>query len=172
MFWLTRPPYLRWAAAALIFLAALGWDLQGRSGSPYPFAAQSITAGAPITEGDVEWRTMPDGVLTLPDLNAPVATRAIAQGEPILPSAVGVDQGIPNGWWAVSVSLPTATPIGASVRLISTERAVQSEGIVIALGTSDLLSIAEAGLVAVPPEHAAAIATAAAEGTLIVLVAP
>ena len=66
----------------------------------------------------------------------------------------------------------TAAAIGASVRLISTDRAVQSEGIVVAVGSSDLLSIAEAGLVAVPPEHAAAIATAAAEGTLIVLVAP
>ena len=172
MFWLTRPPYLRWAAATLLFLVALAWDLNGRSGSAYPFAAQPIAAGAPITEGDVEWRTVPEGLLSLPDLTAPVAARAIAAGEPILPSAVDADQGIPDGWWAVPVALPSATAIGASVRLISTDRAIQSEGIVVAVGSSDLLSIAEAGLVAVPPEHAAAIATAAAEGTLIVLVTP
>lgn len=172
MFWLTRPPYLRWAAAALILAAALAWDLNGRSGVSYPFAAQPISAGAPIGEADVEWRTVPDGILAMPDLTAPVAARAIAEGEPLVPSAVDADRGIPAGWWAVPVALPTAAGIGARVRLIAADSGVQSEGIVVALGSADLLSISEAGLVAVPAEHAAAIALAANDGTLIVLVAP
>lgn len=171
MFWLTRPPYLRWAAAALLLVAALAWDLRGRSGSPYPFAAEAIAAGAAIGEEDVEWRTTPRGLLTMPDLTAPVAARPIAAGEPILPSAVDADQGIPQGWWAVPVALPMAAAVGAQVRLI-TDSGVQSEGIVVAVGSSDLLSIAEAGLVAVPPDHAASVAMAAMDGTLIVLVAP
>jgi hypothetical protein len=172
VFWLTRPPYLRWAAAALLLIAALAWDLRGRSGVPYPFAAQPIAAGAVIEEDDVEWRKMPAGVLAMPDLSAPIATRAIPAGEPILPSAVDADAGIPDGWWAVPVAIPAAAGVGSRVRLIATDSRVESEGIVVAAGSTDLLSIWDAGLVAVPPEHATAIAAAAAAGTLIVLVEP
>ncbi|GMQ85058.1 MAG: hypothetical protein BMS9Abin07_0623 [Acidimicrobiia bacterium] len=172
MFWLTRPPYLRWAAAAVLVVAALAWDLRGRSGVSHPFAAEPISAGAQITEQDVEWRTVPRGMLAMPDLSAPIATRAIAPGEPILPSAVDAGGGIPEGWWAVPVALPSAAQVGAAVRLITTDTGVESEGIVVAVGSTDLLSIADAGLVAVPPDRARLIATASAEGTLIVLVAP
>lgn len=172
MFWLTHPPYLRWAAAALLLIAALAWDLRGRSGVPYPFAAQPIAAGAVIEEADVEWRTMPGGVLAMPDLSAPIAARAIPAGEPILPSAVDADAGIPAGWWAVPVALPAAAVVGSRVRLIAADTMVDSEGIVVAAGSTDLLSTSDAALVAVPPERATAIATAAAAGTLIVLIAP
>jgi Flp pilus assembly protein CpaB len=172
VFWLTRPPYLLWAAAALLLIAALAWDVRGRSGVPYPFAAQPIAAGTAIEEADVEWRTMPAGVLAMPDLSAPIAARAIPAGEPILPSAVDAEAGVPSGWWAVPVALPAAAGVGSRVRLIATDTRVESEGIVVATGSSDLLSISDAALVAVPPERATAIATAAAAGTLIVLVAP
>jgi hypothetical protein len=40
------------------------------------------------------------------------------------------------------------------------------------VGSTDLLSIADAGLVAVPPDRATVIAAASAAGNLIVLVAP
>jgi hypothetical protein len=172
VFWLTRPPYLRWAAAALLLIAALAWDLRGRSGEPYPFAARSIAAGTVIEEADVEWRTVPAGVLAIPDLSTPIAARAIPEGEPILPSAVDAEAGTPAGWWAVPVALPAAAGVGSRVRLIATDTRVESEGIVVATGSSDLLSISDAGLVAVPPERATAIATAAIAGTLIVLVEP
>lgn len=172
MFWLTRPPYLRWAAAVLLLIAALAWDLRGRSGVPYPFAAQPIAAGTAIEEADVEWRTMPAGALAMPDLSVPIAARAIPAGEPILPSAVDADAGIPHGWWAVPVALPAAAVIGSRVRLIATDSRLESEGIVVAAGSTDLLSISDAGLVAVPPERATAIATAAVAGTLIVLIEP
>ena len=172
MFWLTRPPYLRWAAAVTLFVAALVWDLRGRTGEPYPFAARPIAAGAVVTESDVEWRTLPGGALVMPDLSAPIAARPIDAGEPLLPSAIDAEAGVPDGWWAVPVALPMAAAVGARVRLITTDTAVQSDGVVVATGSTDLLSISDAGLVAVPPEHATVIATAAVEGTMIVLVEP
>lgn len=172
MFWLTRPPYLRWAAAALLLVGALAWDVRGRSGVPYPFAAQPIAAGAIIGESDVEWLTVPDGLLTPPDLSAPIAARAIVAGEPILPSAVDAEAGVPDGWWAVPVALPAAAVVGSRVRLIATVSGIESDGLVVAAASTDLLSISDAGLVAVPPEHATAVAGAAVDGTLIVLVAP
>ncbi len=172
MFWLTRPPYLRWAAAALMLVGAMVWDLRGRAGEPYPFAARPITAGATITETDVVWRTVPGDLLATPDLSAPVASRAIAAGEPILPSALDADGGIPDGWWSVPVALPAATTVGARVRLIVPGPGVESNGIVMAVGTEDLFAVGGSGLVAVPPEHAPTVALAAMEGTLIVLVAP
>ena len=172
VFWLTRPPYLRWGTAILLFVAALGWDLRGRTGVPYPFAARPIASGAAIGDADVDWRTVPNGMLTPPDLSAPIAARAIAAGEPILPSAVDAGGGVPQGWWSVPVALPSAAVVGARVRLITTDGGVESDGIVVAAGSTDLLSISDAGLVAVPPENATAVATAAVDGTLIVLVEP
>jgi len=172
VFWLTRPPYLRWAAAVLLIVAALIWDLRGRTGTPYPFAARPIARGAVIGETDLEWKTVPNGVLSMPDLSALIAARAIAEGEPILPSAVDTDGGTPEGWWAVPVALPAAAAVGARVRLIATDSGVESEGLVVATGSTDLLSISDAGLVAVPPENAATIATASVAGDLIVLVEP
>jgi SAF domain len=171
VFWLTRPPYLRWAAAAMLVLVALAWDLHGRAGVTYPFAATAIEAGAVIGKDDVEWRTAPRGLLPAPDLSAPVAARAIAAGDPILPSSLDEDAGVPEGWWAVPVALPAAATLGAAVRLIA-PGGIESDGIVVAVGSSDLLSLSEAGLVAVPPESASAMASAAIEGTLIVLIAP
>ncbi len=50
MFWLARPPYLRWAAAAAVVVAALVWDLRGTGDILYPFAARAIAGGAAITE--------------------------------------------------------------------------------------------------------------------------
>ena len=172
MFWLTRPPYLRWAAAALLLVAALAWDVRGRTGIPYPFAAHQIAAGAAIEESDVEWKTVPAGLLAMPDLSAPIAARAIAAGEPILASALDATGSIPDGWWSVPVALPSAAVAGSRVRLIATDTMVESEGIVVAVGSADLLSVAEAGLVAVPPDHATAMAAASVAGSLIVLVAP
>lgn len=171
MFWLTRPPYLRWAAAVLLVLLALAWDLRGRGGVAYPFAATAIEAGAVIGEDDVEWRTAPRGLLAAPDLSAPVAARSIAAGEPILPSSLDDDAGVPEGWWAVPVALPPAATRGAAVRLIGPD-GVESDGIVVGVGSTELLSFSDVGLVAVPPERAAAVAAAAVEGTLIVLIAP
>lgn len=171
MFWLTRPPYLRWGVAVALVVAALLWDVRGRGGEPFPFAATGIDAGAVIGEAEVEWRTLPKGLMTMPDLSAPVATRSIPAGEPIVASAIDAEAGVPEGWWAVPVALPAAATRGAAVRLI-TPGGHETDGVVVDVGSSELLSFSDAGLVAVPAERAPAVATSAMDGTLIVLIEP
>lgn len=172
MFWLTRPPYLRWAAAAAIVVAAFVWDLHGSAESPYPFAAHAIPAGTRITDPDVEWRSLPVGAIAMPDLTRPVAAHDLVGGEPIVPSSITMTSPIPDGWWAVPVALPPGTPPGIRARLIGTDPVFETEGIVIAAAEQDLLSFSEGGSVAVPPDHAATVALAARDGTLIVLLEP
>src|SRR3990172_6525095 len=44
VYWLQPPPYLRWAAATLLVVGALVWDLRGSASAAYPFAAPPIAA--------------------------------------------------------------------------------------------------------------------------------
>ena len=172
MFWLARPPYLRWVAAAAVVLAALLWDLRDEAEAPYPFAASSIAAGMPITESMVEWRSLPEGAMALPDLSNPVATRDVPAGEPIVPSAVSGPPAVPEGWWSVPVPLSSGAVPGSHVRLIDVASGHAVDGFVVAAGPDDLMSIDTSGLVAVPPDAAVAMATAVSQGTLVALLAP
>ena len=172
MFWLTRPPYVRWAAAAAVVVAAFLWDLRGSSDILYPFASSPIAAGAPITEADVEWRRIPDGTMALPDLSDPVAARDVPAGEPIVPSAVSGATTIPEGWWSVPAPLPATAVPGTRIHLVDTVSGFETDGIVVAAGSDDLMSYGESGMVAVPPESATPIAIAANEGTLVILLEP
>lgn len=172
MFWLRRPPYLRRAAAAAVVLAAFLWDVRDKAEAPYPFAAAGIAAGAPITDSMVEWRSLPEGAMALPDLSNPVAARDLPAGEPIVPSAVSRPTAIPDGWWSVPVPLPPVAVPGSPVRLIDTTTGLQVDGLVVAPGTDDLMSTDTSGLVAVSPDVAADVAIAAGQGTLVVLLEP
>ncbi|MEN8113953.1 MAG: SAF domain-containing protein [Actinomycetota bacterium] len=172
MFWLTRPPYLRWAAAASIVVFALVWDLRSTAEALYPFASKTISPGAPITDELVEWRPVPMGIMAMPDLSRPVASREIEAGEPIVPSAVSGETLVPEGWWSVPVALPATAEPGARVRLIGTEMPFDVEGVVVSRGTDDLFSYSDSGSVAVPPDAASNVAVAALDGTLIVLLEP
>ena len=172
MFWLTRPPYVRWAAAAAVVVAAFLWDLRGSSQILYPFASTAIAAGAPITETEAEWRRIPDGTMTLPDLRNPVAARDLPAGEPIVPSAVSGAMAIPDGWWSVPVPLPATALPGTTVHLVDATSGFETDGIVVAAGSNDMLSFEQSGMAAVPPDAATLIAIAASEGTLVVLLQP
>jgi hypothetical protein len=172
VFWLTRPPYLRWAAAVAIVVAAFAWDARGGEEVLYPFASSSIAAGSPIVDSEVEWRSLPAGVMAFPDLSDPVATRNLAEGEPIVPSAVSGAAAIPDGWWAVPLALPASAAAGTRVWLVGTASGLETEGIIVATGSEDLLSYDAPGMVAVPPEVATAVAVESIEGTLVVLVDP
>ena len=172
MFWLTRPPYIRWAVAAAIVVAALLWDLRGSAQILYPFAATAIAAGTPITDTQVVWRSVPEGAMEMPDLSDPVASRDVAAGEPIVPSAVSGESMVPDGWWSVPVPLPGSALPGTRVRLVGIETEFETDGIVVSVAGEDLLSFSESGLVAVPPAYAAVVAIASKDGTLIVLVEP
>jgi hypothetical protein len=172
VFWLARPPYLRWVAAAALVVAAFLWDLRGSSDILYPFAASAIAAGATITEAEVDWRRVPKGTMVLPDLSDPVAARDLPAGEPIVPSAVSATTTIPEGWWSVSVPLPATAVPGTRIHLIDAGSGVETDGIVVAAGSHDLMSFEESGMAAVPPEVATQIAIAARDGTLVLLLEP
>ena len=172
MFWLTRPPYIRWVVAASIVVAALLWDLRGSAQIQYPFAATAIAAGTPITDSQVVWRSIPVGAMEMPDLSDPVASRDVAAGEPIIPSAVSGESIVPDGWWSVPVPLPGSALPGTRIRLVGIETEFETDGIVVSVAGEDLLSFSESGLVAVPPAFAAVVAIASRDGTLIVLVEP
>ena len=172
MFWLTRPPYVRWAVAAAIVVAALLWDVRGSAQILYPFAATAIAAGTPITDSLVVWHSVPKGAMKVPDLSDPIASRDIESGEPIVPSAVSGESMIPDGWWSVPVPLPGSAFPGTRVRLVGVETEFETDGIVVSVAGDDLLSFSDSGLVAVPPGFAAVVAVASRDGTLIVLLDP
>jgi hypothetical protein len=125
-----------------------------------------------ITEAEVEWRRVPEGSMALPDLSDPVASRDVPAGEPIVPSAVSDAATIPEGWWSVPVPLPATALPGARVRLVDAVSGVETDGIVVAVASDDLMSFDESGMTAVPPEAATLIAIAAREGNLVVLLEP
>ena len=169
---MTRPPYLRWVVAAAIVIGALVWDLRGSAQVLYPFASGAIAAGTPITGSEVEWRSIPEGAMEMPDLDDPIASRDVAAGEPIVPSAVSGESMIPDEWWSVPIPLPGSAIPGTWVRLVGVETAFEVDGIVVSVGGEDLLSFSDSGMVAVPPSFAAVVAIASRDGTLIVLLGP
>jgi hypothetical protein len=148
------------------------WDLRGSAQILYPFASTAIAAGTPITDSQVVWRGIPEGAMAMPDLTDPVASRDVAAGEPIVPSAVSGVSMIPDGWWSVPVPLPSVAMPGTAVRLVGTEASFETDGIVVSVAGEDLLSFSESGLVAVPPAYAAEVAIASRDGTLIVMLEP
>ena len=172
MFWLSHPPYLRWIVAVTLVGGALIWELQQTATVEYPFVDRSIAAGEAIASEAIAWRPVPKGLMVLPDLTQPIAAKDLLAGEPISPSDVASETAIPNGWWSVPMALPAAALPGRPVRLVLLDRHETVDGVVVAAGRSDPLSLSDAGLVAVPGASAAAVASAALAGTVAVLLQP
>jgi hypothetical protein len=167
VYWLARPPILRYVAAVAVLLVAVVWDLWPEAVVRHPFAATRVPAGAPF-EGAIEWRTVPDGLL--PEVEpVGVAMVDLAAGEPVLPSHVGRAP-VPDGWWVVSLEVPSGVRVGAEVRVAVTSpgssEAALIRGIVVA-GTPD--GVGATGGVAVPEAEAALVAAAASGGRVAVL---
>ncbi len=168
VFWLLRPPYLRWVgAAALVAVAAL-FDVAGSATEPFPFASESIASGAPV-DSAIEWRDVPRGLLPAPADPSGFAARRIDPGEPLTAGAVRATGGIPAGWWSVPVDLPESAQVGTAVRLVSPESNLDVRGIVAQPTGSGAFATTSPGLVAVAPGDAAAVAAAVAQDRLIVL---
>lgn len=169
MFWFGRPPLLRRVGAVLLILGAGIIEFWPTSTVQYPFAAVETAAGASL---QVEWREVPAGLLEPPALSGMVASHRIARGDPITPSDVRRPLGIPHGWWALTVEVPSALEPGAETRLVlDSGRPVA--GIVVA--TNEPGPFAASGLtalVAVPGEDAARVAAAVAARQVVVLIAP
>jgi hypothetical protein len=178
VYWFSRPPYLRWAGAVLLIVAAAWVDLRPAATTPYPFARADLASGTAIDAGSVEWRQVPVGLLPAdPPLDGTVRY-AVAAGEPLLPSLVAAGRPeVPEGWWALSTTLPEDVVAGQALQLVVTGFGVAPRAfpaIVVEpppphdpLGYDDPV-----GLVAVPGDSAATVAAAAADGEMSVLIGP
>ena len=177
MYWFRRPPYLRWAAAALLIITAAWLDLRPEPTVLRPFAAVDLAAGTAIKPSQLEWREVPDDLL--PDPGDPTGTisRWVAAGEPVVPSALSSDRAVaPEGWWTLETRLPQGAYPGQAVHLILLPSEIDTAphsipGVVIASAPEgDPLAFEELpGLVAVPGESATIAAAAVAERAVAVI---
>ena len=172
MYWLARPSYWRWAAATLIIATSLYFELRPTPTVEHPFAAADIAAGADVTTAHVEWRSIPVGVLPSTTLEGYLLVDLEA-GEPILRSLLGTAPTIPNGWWGLSVPVPTGSVAGSEVRLVVDVRGSPRVVPGLLIRTFEETTIeGTIALVAIPEGEAGAVAAALADGALSVLVGP
>jgi hypothetical protein len=176
VYWLARPPYLRWAAIVTIVTASLWADFGPRPAIEHPFAARDLDVGEHPAGSDLEWRTVPRGLL--PPVELPgVLTTPVASGEPLLPGRFRpFGTSIPDGWWLVELEIPGTATAGTEVRLAIVDPATGAgtlvPGILVApAGEDDAFSTGLRGMVAVPGEWLAQVASARAEGRLTVALA-
>ncbi len=167
MYWFSRPPYGRWAAAFLIVATAAYMDLSGPAVESYPFVSDDAAEGE---SPQIEWRDVPAGVLPAPGDPGGRATASIVAGTPLVEALVDVGPLLPADWWAVSVDLAPGAVVGSDALLVLPGLIV--EGIVIDVGVADSFGGAVQGLVAVAPEQAGEVAAAAASGSVTVLIRP
>jgi hypothetical protein len=172
VYWLARPPYLRWAAASLLVVVAAAMELQTPETVLQPFARIDIAAGSEITEDQVAWRAVPPGIIPPVEVEGWAAV-AISAGTPLMPALVAAAPQLPSDWWALELALPATAVTGASLRLILTavdgSGTVTVPGLLISAVATDGLG-EQVGLVAVPEEFAAAAAAAASGDRVVVLV--
>lgn len=169
MFWFTRPPYWRWFAAAAAVAAAAYVDLTGPPGESYPYVAESVDTGESVS---VEWRTVSRGVLPQHGNISGVARHHLEAGTPLVAGLLESASAVPGDWWAVPAELPLTAAPGGDVMITTRSPELQVVGIVVTPSTSSGFGSIAPGLVAVPPDHAAAIAGALAEHRATILIRP
>jgi hypothetical protein len=172
VYWLARPPYLRWAAIVTVVTASLWADFGPRPTVEHPFAVRDLEAGEQPAEADLQWRSIPRGILESVELPA-VLSAPVAAGEPLLPGRFRpAGAVVPAGWWLVEMDIPATARPGSEVRLALVDPATGTgslvPGILVALSDEDDFSAGPRGMVAVPGEWLAQVATARAEGRLTV----
>ncbi|MDH3193912.1 MAG: hypothetical protein OEM40_06295 [Acidimicrobiia bacterium] len=176
MYWFRRPPYLRWAAAALLVITATWLDVRPQPTVLHPFAAVALTEGTVIENGMIEWRTIPANLLPDPGNPVEMVSRSVSAGEPLVPSAVSNSRIVaPEGWWTLETRLPRGAHPGQAVQLILLENETGEvpaaiPGMVVAAPVEDPLAFESlAGLIAVPAESATRVAAAVAEARVAVI---
>ena len=168
MYWLQRPPYLRRAAAVLLAIGALLWDLRAEPSEIRPFAARALAAGETPAASAVDWRRVPAGLLPETDLSGAVTAVPVAAGEPLVPGLFRSPIRAPEGWWGLPVAIGSHAASGDTVLLLSTDPPLAVPGLVISAQRGDAYSLDyRPAVVAVAAEHTALVAAAAARGTLV-----
>lgn len=175
MYWFRRPPYLRWAAAALLVVVATWLDVRPEPMVSHPFAAVDLAAGATLDNAMVEWRSIPAGFLPVLEKPKGIILRSVPAGEPLVPSVLSTQRvAVPAGWWSMEVHLPAGAFPGQRVQIIvlgptPDDPPLSVLGLVIVPPPSDQDPLAiepQPGLVAVPGELAAITAAAIADGSV------
>ncbi|MCJ7725160.1 MAG: hypothetical protein MUP76_02055 [Acidimicrobiia bacterium] len=173
MYWLQRPPYLRWAAAAILVIGAAVWDLRPEPTDLHPFLITAVSAGESIEATALEWRTIPAGLMVAPDLTHPVAAVDLASGTPLVPEMLRAPIAAPEGWWEVPVAVGAHAAAGDHVMLVVVDPPTTVAGIVMTAQHGDPYSLDyRPASVAVPAESAPLIAAASAHGTVVAAVRP
>lgn len=173
MYWLQRPPYLRWAAAAVLVIGAAVWDLRPEPTALHPFLTSPVSAGESIDATDLEWRTIPAGLITEPDLTHPVAAIDLALGTPLVQEMLRAPVTAPEGWWEVPVAVGAHASAGDHVMLVVIDPPTTVAGIVITAQRGDPYSLDyRPASVAVPADSAPLVAAASAHGTVVAAVRP
>jgi hypothetical protein len=168
--WLQGPQWIRWTIAVIIALTAIWTEFRGDASVEHPFAVATITVGDPITDQVIEMRQVPRGLLPPID-EFGFAARTFDPGEPITPSGVTTDEiSSTAGWWALEIAVPRTAKPGDAVQLVLIDTGMVIAGTVRAVADADPLG-GGLGSVAIPPEHAAATASASANGRVVVLLA-
>ena len=170
MYWFRRPPYLRWAAGAAVVLFATIVEFAPTSTEARPFATIDLDPGHELSDSDVEWRQVEEGLFPLADMNGAITAAGVAVGEPLLPSNVSRVPLVPATWWSVPVRLPEGVLTGTAVKLIVTDTGMEADGIISAPPSQDPFAIDSTGMVAVPESDAGPIAAAETRRTLTILV--
>lgn len=168
MIWLQSPRWLRWSVALLIMTAALWTEFGGEASAEHPFATVPIASGEEINLENVEMRAVPLDLLDPVEIGT-FTSRPFAPGEPITVAGSRSEPAAGRtGWWALEMDLPGSARTGDEVQVVLLDTGEVVPGLVHSTGPEDPLAN-EAGTVAVPPEQAAAVASAVANGRAVVL---
>jgi hypothetical protein len=171
VYWLQRPPYLRWAAAVTIVVAALLWDLRSEPTGPHPFTARAVDAGEGLDATTVVWQEIPEGLLPPVDLAGAVAAVPLKAGEPITPGMLAGGVAVPEGWFTLPLEVGGHAGAGDRLVLLTVDGSVP--GIVVTPQQGDRYGMGSTpAVVAVPAEHTALVADAARRGEVIAAVSP
>lgn len=166
---MSRPPYLRRAAAVLVFVAALAIEFRPVTAGRIPIAASDLPSGTTVTETDVTWLEVRGSI---EEIEIPAKlTRSVPAGTPL--SAADVDPSsvdVPTTWLRIELEVPPTTQIGATVVAVMSPRTSDrpATGVVTRPPTATGFD-ATTALVAFSPPDAVAVAHAAADGTVTVL---
>ena len=107
------------------------------------------------------------------DPAATVAAVDLQPGDPLTASVVTEAVAVPDGWWAVPMSLGRHADPGDEVMLVLIDPPITIGGVVLESESGDRYSLDfSPAVVAVPGESAALAAAASAEGRMIAVVRP
>jgi hypothetical protein len=112
---MTRPPYLRRAAAVFVLVAAVAIEFRPSPTRSLPVAVSDLPAGSSITAADVIMVEVSGGPVTTVSFPAALV-RDVRAGDPITATDVDEDPiGVPDGWLAVELEVPESASRGTQV---------------------------------------------------------